>query len=355
MKRRFIVITMLLLGFVLVACGETTTEATTTEAVTTEATTEAPTTTVEVVELAELYEGSHTVSAMGSDVVYLYILQFVDGTYTFHSEFEMGGEVYTFDETGTYSLEGSVITATPDGGEAATGTVNEDGSIEFPVKASSMGSRAAQTLTEVVLDRYYIGTHTVSAMGSDVVYVYTYTFAFGVYVFHSDFEMGGSAYSYDEFGTYTVDGDSITITPVGEDAVTGTINEDGTITIGIKASSMASRADHDVEPTALAHKYAGTHTVSAMGSDVVYNYTIVFEYGTYTFHSSFEMGGTVYTYDETGTYSVEGTVITATPDGDVAAAGAILFDGSIEFPVKASSMGSRATQTLIAISEVVLD
>lgn len=364
MKRLFFVLLAAAFGMVLVACNETTTVATTENQTTTETvtttedvtTTETPTTTqapttVMDADLADMYEGSHEVSAMGSTVTYYYFITFSEGVYVFHSNFEMGGESYSFDETGAYAVSGNDLTLTPAEGDPVNGTI-ADGEITISVQASSMASRVEQTLTEVVVERMYVGTHTVSAMGSEVVYQYIMKFAYGMYSFHSEFEMGGEAYSYDESGTYTASGTALAITPEGGSEVTGTIG-DGTIEIAVQASAMASRETRTLEASALALHYEGTHTVSAMGSDVIYVYTITFAFGEYSFHSDFEMSGTAYTYDETGTYVVSDGVITMTPEGESAVTGSVLIDGSIEIPIKASSMASRGLQTLTEVIPVV--
>lgn len=346
MKKLFVTLFVFMFGVLLVGCNKTTTETPTTLAPTTEApTTEAPTTAVPDVMLAEMYEGSHTVSAMGSEVVYFYEITFIDGEYYFVSEFEMGGEPYTFEETGTYEVYGTHITMTPEGGEAVEGDYLGDGVISISIKASEMASRSLRELTALEVDRLYVGTHTVSAMGSEVVYVYEMIFAYGIYTFISEFEMGGEVYNYFEIGTYEVDGTEITITPMGEDAVTGTV-EDGTLTISVKASAMASRSERELSSSKLGIYYEGTHTVSAMGSEVVYNYTIKFINGEYYFVSNFTMSETDYTYEETGTYAVDGLIVTLTPAGGEAVTGSINMDWSLTLPIKASEMGSRADREL---------
>ena len=118
---------------------------------------------------------------------------------------------------------------------------------------------------------------------------------------------------------------------------------------------MGARADRTLSPIEeleLAAEYEGTHTVSAMGSDVVYEYTITFDgEGNYAFRSDFEMGGVPYFYEETGTYEVVGTVLTLTPTGLDPAVGVIHMDGSIEAPIKPSSMGERALRVMTPVVE----
>jgi hypothetical protein len=84
---------------------------------------------------------------MGSSVVYEYNITFsVDGIYVFHSSFVMGEETYTYDETGTFVVDGSVLTMTPEGAEAVTGNITGTSSVEISIKASSMAARALHTL-----------------------------------------------------------------------------------------------------------------------------------------------------------------------------------------------------------------
>jgi 2',3'-cyclic-nucleotide 2'-phosphodiesterase (5'-nucleotidase family) len=107
---------------------------------------------------------------------------------------------------------------------------------------ASRGTEYPLTLREApTLGAAYDGTHTVSAMGSEVVYTYYYEFSEGNYVFNSSFEMGGEPYEYEETGTYSVTDTSISFTPTEGDPYTGTITDETTISVPIKASSMASR------------------------------------------------------------------------------------------------------------------
>ncbi len=352
MKKGLMMLFTLVLAVVLFACQttttttQTTTQTTASTTTTTASTTTTTTTEVQDAVLARVYEGSHTVSAMGSDVEYYYEINFLNGEYFFISEFEMGEEMYDFQESGTYSVSGNTITLTPEGLDAVTGEVLANGVISIPIKASAMAQRTARELTATSIARIYVGTHTVSAMGSEVIYVYQMTFAYGVYFFYSEFEMGGEMYSHMEFGTYEVDGEVLTITPFMGEAVTGSISGDE-ITIGVKASAMATRTDRTLSETALGMHYEGSHDVSAMGSAVTYNYVITFKNGTYNFISEFEMGGEPYTYEETGSYTVSNEgVITLTPEGLDAVTGQINLNYTITLPIKASAMASRGEQVL---------
>ena len=99
-------------------------------------------------------------------------------------------------------------------------------------------------------------------------------------------------------------------------------------------------------------EYAGTHTVSAMGSEVVYDYNLKFEVGReFSFISNFVMGDEAYTYEETGFYDIEDDVVTLYLD-DTTVIGNF-DDNSLVIPIKASEMGTREERTLqLAVTAV---
>ena len=235
MKKLLTFVLGLSLVFTFAACnGKTTT------------TTETTISTEETFTLGDVYHGTHTVSAMRSDVVYQYHYSFSDGDYSFRSDFEMGGTLYHYLETGTYVVSGNVLSLTPSEGDAYEGTLTSDTEISVPVKASAMASRGDErTLSEsdLPLAGVYDGTHTVSAMGSDVVYTYYYDFNDGSYSFKSEFEMGGTEYSYEESGTYVVTDNGIAFTPTEGEQYTGNISNLTEISVPVKASAMASRSE----------------------------------------------------------------------------------------------------------------
>ena len=380
MKRILYVAITFLFGLALVACGEATTAAPTTAAPTTAApttaapttaapTTTAPTTTApttaapttqEAAVLGVIYSGTHTVSAMGGmEIIYNYTMTFIEGEYEFYSTYEMGGAPYDFEETGTYTLEGSVLAITPSEGTAIAGTLNQDGSIEVSVKPSEMGERALRTLDtieDLSVKPLNKGTHTVSAMGGDIVYVYSISFAEGNYALESFYEMGGSPYSYVETGTYSVSGNVLTMTPEAGTAAEGVVHVNGSIEAPVKPSEMGERALRTLNPMdefPLEDEYEGTHTVSAMGGEVVYTYTLTFTDGNYAFASNYVMGETPYNYQETGTYSVSGNVLTLDPATADPMDGLIHVNGSIDAPIKASSQADRALHLMTPVEEVV--
>ena len=377
MKKLLLIGFAFVFGLVLVACDEVTTAAPTTAQPTTQApttaapttvapttvapTTVAPTTTQEPVELAELYSGTHTVtSGMAAGTVYNYHMSFIEGEYEFYCEFEMMGENYDFYEFGVYTLVDSVLTITPDEGEALAGVFNVDASIEVSIKPSEMAIRAVQTLTpfegDLELNEFYRGSHTVtSGMAAGTVYVYQMMFDDGEFEFGSNFVMMGELYQYVEAGTYSVVGNVLTITK-GEDApIVGTIHVNGDINIVITPSSMSTPAEHELLPIDnldLADSFSGTHTVTeGMAAGTVYEYTITFTDGNYAFRSDYEMMATPYFYEEAGTYEFEGNVLTLTPTGGVAVTGTIQVNGNIEAPIKPSTQGERALRMMSPVVE----
>jgi len=240
MKKALMTLLLFAFAAVLIGCNGTTTAAPTTQA----PTTEAPTT-EEVFTLAAAYEGSHSVSATGSEVLYEYHYIFNDGNYSFRSDFEMNEEAYFYEESGTYEVEGNNLTFTPTEGDPYTGTLVSNTEISVFVKASTMAPRSTErplTVTTLTLAGTFDGTHTVNAMGSDIVYEYYYVFTDGNYTFRSDFVMNEEPYSHEESGTYTIDGTVITFTPAEGDPYTGTIHSTTTIDAQVKASAMAPRS-----------------------------------------------------------------------------------------------------------------
>jgi hypothetical protein len=93
-------------------------------------------------------------------------------------------------------------------------------------------------------------------------------------------------------------------------------------------------------------EYAGGHTVSAMGSDVEYNYYLKLEAGReFKFVSNYSMSGTDYEYLESGYYDFSNSELTLhLSEEDVV--GNFDQDMNLAIPVKASEMGERVQRTL---------
>ncbi len=82
---------------------------------------------------------------------------------------------------------------------------------------------------------------------------------------------------------------------------------------------------------------------------VTYQYTMAFTNGNYAFRSTYEISGTPFDFNETGTYSLSGTSLTITPkDGTPITGGTIYANGTIQVSVKPSQSLSRVVNTLSA-------
>lgn len=196
----------------------------------------------------------------------------------------------------------------------------------------------------------YAGGHSVQAMGSAVDYAYTLTLGAGLrYTFVSEFSMGGEDYSYTENGSWDIDGDQFMLNPAGEDAVQGTIDADGAITIGVRASEMARSRTESLLRIATHADYAGTYV--GLKSSAMYSAstTVVLDmFGT--FHYSADVGEPEL-YEETGSYDVDGTDITFTPEGGDA------YTGTLENLVLSGAfkvIGMMPATDLVMYSETVL-
>ena len=96
--------------------------------------------------------------------------------------------------------------------------------------------------------------------------------------------------------------------------------------------------------------YAGGHSKMAMGSAVEYTYALTLKAGLlYEFASEFVMGGTVYSFTETGSWNVDGSTFTLTPAGEEAVQGTIAA-GEITVGILPSEMASARTESVLRIA-----
>jgi len=209
------------------------------------------------------------------------------------------------------------------------------------------------TADTLALSEYYgtyAGGHSVMAMGNAVDYTYTLTLEAGLrYEFASEFGMGGETYTYEESGTWDIDGDQFTLYPDGEETVQGTVGADGAITIGVRASAMASSRTESVLRIATHAAFAGTYVGLKSTPMYAANTTMVLNmFGT--FHYSADVGEPE-PYEETGTYDVSGTDVTFTPEGGDA------YSGTLENLVLAGNfkvIGMMPGTALVMYNETVV-
>jgi len=209
------------------------------------------------------------------------------------------------------------------------------------------------TADTLALSEYYgtyAGSHSVQAMGSAIDYAYTLTLKAGLrYEFSSEFAMGGEVYTYSETGSWNVDGDEFTLVPAGEEAVQGTMDADGAITVGIRASEMARSRTESLLRIATHADFAGTYVGLKATAMYTANVTMVLDmFGAYRYTADVGMPEP---YEETGSYDVSGTQIAFTPDGGTA------YNGTLQNLVlsgKFQVIGNMPGTDLVLYSETVL-
>ena len=168
---------------------------------------------------------------------------------------------------------------------------------------------AGQSGVEAAGVGIYAGGHeTVGGMGK-VAYNYSLELKEDQsYEIKSYFIMGDELYDFTETGTYVLDAANgkITITPQGQEAIDGSLNKDGSITIGIKPSQMAPRRTESTL-TLSTNKVAGVYGATLQGPTVVEATLYLTHAGEY-FYMAVPSNDTAAVH-ESGTYSVSGTEI----------------------------------------------
>lgn len=94
--------------------------------------------------------------------------------------------------------------------------------------------------------------------------------------------------------------------------------------------------------------YGGTYEkdVEAMGTTITYNYMLTLSYGAeYTFESLYSVMGEDQVFTQSGTFSIDGTAITITAEGETEeTAGTLAEDGSITLPMQLSPQAQEKTE-----------
>lgn len=168
------------------------------------------------------YAGSHSKQAMGSSVDYAYTLTLGAGLrYEFVSEFAMGGETYTFAETGTWDVDGDQFTLDPADQDPVQGSIRGDGEITIGIRPSEMASTRTESVLRLATHAEVAGTY----LGQKATPMYTAESTmvldmFGTFHYTADV---GMPQPYEESGSYEVDGNEIRFQPEGGDPYTGTL------------------------------------------------------------------------------------------------------------------------------------
>jgi hypothetical protein len=182
----------------------------------------------------------------------------------------------------------------------------------------------------------YAGGHETMGMGGQVVYTYSVELkADNSYELKSYFVMGDALYEFVETGAYTIDGSKLVITPEGQDPIEGSLNSDGTITVAVKPSAMASKRTESTL-TRSNNTVAGVYTATFQGPTVVEVTLYLTHQGEYCYLAV--PGNDSPAVHEDGVYSVNGTELTfKVADSDTTFAGTVQ-DGKVKAPFIVSAM-----------------
>lgn len=187
----------------------------------------------------------------------------------------------------------------------------------------------------------YAGGHKTTGMGGGVQYYYSLDFkAAEKYEFKSYFIMGDSIYELVEAGSYELSGTKVTIVPDGGDAVSGSLNSDGTVTIAIKPSMMASsRVESTLAP--VVNPVAGVYTATFQGPTVV-EVTLFLTYEDTYFYIAAPQGEGAEAYHESGSYSVAAGEITFVVEESGEEVVGVVQSGQVTAPfILSARMGMR--------------
>ena len=205
-------------------------------------------------------------------------------------------------------------------------------STAVPYGSASFSPNADENIYPVALlmayDEYlgeYAGTLVADTAMGEVVYETEMKLEKGAKAtFSSSFTVMGTSMTYVQEGTFDVKDGAFTMTTAEGNAITGTVNADGSITVSAALSQMSSTPREVTLVPATTAEYAGEYAAvkdfSMMGFNVTANLSLS-KVGTYHYVSSIEEG-TEDDYVEDGTYAVENGVITLTPAEGEATVGA---------------------------------
>lgn len=263
------------------------------------------------------YVGSLEVEAMGSVIVYQAELTLMNGAeYAMTSRFTMGGTEYTYEQQGTFAIADGQLTLVCEGKDGQAGTIDGNG-ISIPLFLSAMASSPRQIELKKAVTAEVAGVYTgvkdLSAMG---VYARTELVldAVGGFTYVSRIE---GEEDFTLAGTFTVDGETVTLCPEGGEAVECALAND-VLTAKLRINAAVPMA---TTITFYRDVVQGVFTAAgedANGSAVAGTLTLNPD-GTYAI--AVEMDGMV-AYEEEGTFVTEPSmlgvslVLTAT-DGTV--------------------------------------
>jgi len=182
----------------------------------------------------------------------------------------------------------------------------------------------------------YAGGHETAGMGSSVAYTYSVELkADDTYELKSYFVMGDALYEFVEVGSYVIEGSKLVITPQGEEALEGSVNSDGTITIEVKPSQMArSRTEATLTPSQ--NTAAGVYQATLQGAATVEVTLYLNHQGQYAYMAVPSSDSPA--VHEQGMYSVNGTEITFQIAQSGETVSGTIQDGKVSAPFVVSAM-----------------
>lgn len=148
--------------------------------------------------------------------------------------------------------------------------------------------------------------------------------------------------------TFVLDGPNLVFQstlPYGQSSIINTVEDpdDPELVYTLTADTLALSEYYGT--------YVGSHSTQAMGSAIDYVYSLQLKAGLrYVFSSEFIMGGTTYTYSETGTWNVVGEEFILDPADEPPVTGTITHDGQITIGIRPSAMAPTRTDRLLRIA-----
>ena len=249
-------------------------------------------------EYYDTYAGSHSVQAMGSTIEYTYTLTLGAGLrYEFVSEFTMQGTLYTYRETGYWSVDGEAFTLEPADEPPVEGTINAAGEITVGIRPSEMARSRTESLLRPATHADVAGTY----IGEKVTPMYSAKSTmdldmFGAYHYAADV---GMPEAYEETGSYDVSGAEITFAPEGGTAYSGTLEN---LTLAGKFRVIGNMPGTDM--VLYSDAVLGTFSGTATEEDIEYTTVLALNPdGSYELLISDDAGEAV--IETTGTFELQ--------------------------------------------------
>lgn len=305
-----------------------------------------------------VYAGEYFIDAsyVGQDL-YLFLLLDAKMTFKLSLAPKQGGMIYqgTFQfKSGVYTLHYDI-----DSVSKTTSFRFEDGVILFVSDLHMPGFVIPYTYVDEWEESYTLDGYLIA--NTDVVGLYELVEGSANYRL---FLLAGGFYlqmidsgddSYFEFGGFTLVGNTFTFSPIDEDAYSGTLAANGSITLPLSSNQIDPRVNktlHYQHQVGVVGQYEGFKTASAGGTKMYETSAILVlaEDGTYTYTGTDTVNGVV---TETGTYVVSGSVITFTVGGSSTTFTGRFRDGVLVVGFKVSTMSTSRSDIIFYQDTVI--